>query len=173
MFLGIDPDLHHTGIAVCDAQGTVMGVECCMIPGKLKGEDAVIAMTRAISGSIANMVDCLEAEAFESVAVEGQHISFRTPNPTDILHLAHITGAAIGVVNEMIAARLYIPAPKDWKGQVPKIVHQRKLLEELGWPHQSYGDQKSGYTIPTNPPVGKMLKQTHWKHVVDAIGLAR
>jgi hypothetical protein len=173
MFLGIDPDTHYTGLAVVNPDGNVVGVECCTIPQKVKGSDAVVAMIRALSGSIANIVSCVGATTIKGAAIEGQNVTFRTPDPSSIIRIAQVSGAAAGIVNELLFAKILIPEPRKWKGQVPKIIHQRRILEALGWAHESHGDQKRGYTIPTDPPVGKMLKQVHWKHVVDAIGLAR
>lgn len=171
LFMGIDPDLHHTGIAVVDELCRVIGVECVVLGSKHTGEEAVILMSRAIGAVIGMIRD--HSPGVNNVVVEGQTISFRqTADPDSIIKLAHVTGACVGAANELLECHLRIPKPREWKGQVPKQVHQQRTLNYLGWTYELHGSPKNAYASPVDPPVGKKLKATHWKHVVDAIGLA-
>lgn len=172
LFLGIDPDLHHTGIALLDEFGRVLGVECVVLGPKHTGEEAVVLMSRAI-GAVIGMINDYKP-GVNNVIVEGQTISFRqTADPDSIIKLAHVTGACVGAANELLECAVRIPKPREWKGQVPKQVHHQRILDRLGWKYELHGSPKNGYAAPTDPPVGRKLKATHWKHVVDAIGLGQ
>ncbi len=172
LFLGIDPDLHHTGLAVVDEFGRVLGVECVCLERKYTGEEAVVKMSRAIGAVIGMIRD--HTPGVNNVIVEGQTISFKqTADPDSIIKLAHVTGACVGAANELLECNVRIPKPREWKGQVPKQIHQQRVLDHLSWKYELHGSPKNGYASPVDPPVGKKLKATHWKHVVDAIGLAQ
>jgi len=165
MFLGVDPDLHNTGLAIADKNGNIVWVGCCSVPRDCKGSNAVIAMAKALDETLANY-------KMLHVVVEGQTINFKqTRNPGDILHLAHVTGIIVGLLAPRGWLSLFIPTPREWKGQVPKQIHHQRILDTLGWKYNVH----PGYCVPINPPVdmGIPLKGTQWKHVVDAIGLAR
>lgn len=165
MFLGIDPDLHNTGIAIADKTGKIVHVDCCCVHRKLKGSNAVIEMAKVLDVQLAKY-------KMLHVAVEGQTINFKqTRNPGDILHLAHVAGIAVGIIASRGWVSLLIPTPREWKGQVPKQIHHQRILEDLGWKYKVH----PGYCVPISPPVemGIPLKATQWKHVIDAIGLAR
>jgi hypothetical protein len=166
MFLGVDPDLHDTGLAIVDKDGKVVWVGCCSIlSAAFKGKDAVIQMAKALDDALANY-------KMLHVIVEGQTINFKqTRNPGDILNLAHVTGIAVGILVTRGWCSMQIPTPREWKGQVPKRIHHERILDSLGWKYKA----RSGYCVPISPPVdmGVPLRGSQWKHVVDAIGLAR
>lgn len=170
-FIGIDPDLHHTGIAIVDPFGRVLEVECAKVSTSLRGAKAVAAMSDELLCSMK-----YHAETYARTvraAVEGQTISFRqTKDPSSILHLAHVTGCAVSALRAHTLASVYIPAPREWKGQVPKQIHHQRICERLVWAYTLHGTKKSGYASPNDPPVGKHLKPSQWKHVLDAVGLA-
>jgi len=179
--IGIDPDLHHTGLALlcdgCDV-GTelaVLDVKCIAAAG-LKCEAAVIEMVHQLSidwfpGSIGLGPVLITVEAQEI------YLGGATKNPRNIMHLAQVAGAALAcATRQFINPILYFPRPATWKGQVPKQIHQERTLDKLGWPCRRVGTLKGGYCYPTASSIVDIarapLPKTHWKHVVDAMGLA-
>lgn len=169
-FVGIDPDLHNTGIAVVNQFGSVLAVECVSIGTSLRGAKAVVCMSDNLSQDMAYYRDAFH---LMRAAVEGQTISFhQTKNPASIIHLAHVTGCAVSAISAHTTHPTLIPPPREWKGQVPKQIHHQRICERLGWTFTLHGTKKSGYASPNDPPVGKQLKPSQWKHVLDAVGLA-
>lgn len=174
VYIGIDPDLHDTAIAVVDSFGQVIGLECATTPARLRADKAVVAMSAAILGVMKHHVSIYPNIA--AVAIEGQTINFKmTRDPGSIIKLAHVTGCA---VNAVAAARsphvthIYIPQPREWKGQVPKHIHHERICNRLGWECEIHGSKASRYGVPTNASVGAQLKTAQWKHALDAVGLA-
>jgi len=172
-YIGVDPDLHHTGVAVLDECG-VLEVRCFQTPGKNKEGAAVLAMAGAL---LCPWFDRMFNYAI--IVVEGQEIygGGGTKNPRNILHLAQAAGAAIVAAQHQATyiETTYFPVPSKWKKQIPKQVHQSRILQKLDWEHEAVGDQKTGYCYPVdenNLPKNGM-PQSHWKHIVDAIGLAQ
>ena len=84
--LGIDPDLHHTGLAIVDIGDAVLGVHCCVVPAKHKGAEAVVAMTQQLAGALSVIAE--QGHSITDIAIEGQTITFTTillphvPSPT-------------------------------------------------------------------------------------------
>ena len=69
---------------------------------------------------------------------------------------------------------------REWKGDIPKCVHQARVLKKRGMEYETRGSKGAGrdsrYTVPTsgfdNIRTGGKLGAGDWKHAVDAIGLA-
>lgn len=174
--IGVDPDLHHTGLALLNGDtGAVLDVLCITANGKTR-EDAVVAMVHALD--VPWFIDHDLDDMGIVVVVEAQelYLGGGTQNPRNIMHLAQVAGAALAAAAcQFRRTVLHFPRPAEWKGQVPKRVHQHKTLGKLGWEHKQVGTDQRGYCYPTigNGDVARPpLPKTQWKHVVDAIGLA-
>lgn len=177
MILGIDPDLHNTGLALADAH-RVYAVRLVTVDKNLKGEDAVIAMCAALPPVMASLL----GSGVEGIVVEAQelYLGGDAPKgkPEDLFNLANVTGAALSVVVQGPARRR--PLPKEWKGQRPKSVHQASVCLKLGWaferradyvvPHFHEDALVRGY--PTPDGADEIMPLGNWKHVMDAVGLA-
>lgn len=178
--IGVDPDLHNIGLALLNGDGTVLDVRIISSSGK-KEEAAVIAMARQLR------VEWFPGYAYHNteltIVVEAQelYLGGGTKNPRNIMHLAQVAGAAICVASYMAIGpnkTLYFPRPQEWKGQVPKRIHQARILKQLGWPHVQVGTNNRGYSYPITgeqqlcPCARPPLQKTQWTHAVDAIGLA-
>lgn len=169
--LGIDPDLHHTGLALVSEDDTVE-VAMAVVPTRYKRGDAVLIMIDMLRVKIAEI---LEGSPVDLVVVEGQQkYKNKRTRPEDLINLATIAGAglAYGMVGaDTLALR---PLPSKWKGTVPKGIHQGRILQSVGYASVLLGRDKGA--MPETPTMifgGGDIPAKHWTHVVDAIGLAK
>ena len=66
------------------------------------------------------------------VAIEWQAIRPGDPRPNDILNLAAVAGMLLGMVLcHWPAAKILRPFPVQWKGSIPKEIHQERILKGL------------------------------------------
>lgn len=153
--IGLDPDLHATGIAWCTLE-KVQRVAVARVSAKLKGEEAVIAMSEAIRRVL--------GFSFDRAVVEGQEIYLRhTKNPDSILRIGQVAGCALGLMTEdLTPSSIRLPRPKEWKGSVPKEIMAARIMRHYGM------TVKNRSSIPGS--LGITNKE--WGHVTDAIGLA-
>jgi hypothetical protein len=168
--LGIDPDLHNTGISFCSPEGVIYA-GCVTVPRHLKGEDAITEMARNLAAAF----EILTA-APDIVVVEGQQLYTTGPSkharPQDIVHLANAAGAALGVAYASYPSTVcLLPKPSQWKGNVPKGIKQQRILTAAGVT-EVVGDKKKAMPIDI-PEWGKGIKRSQWTHVIDAIGCAQ
>lgn len=164
MILAFDPDLHSTAwCASIDGQlsGGLIHVE-----RKCKGDDAVVEMCSEIAQARGHFTPFSEMTALvESQELHRMHRSA----PKDILRLAQVAGAILGVLGEtFLDVRLV--SPQVWKGQVPKEIHQARVCRKLGWAFDTHPD----YVVPARAHWDgfSVSKASDWKHLMDAVGLA-
>lgn len=170
IFLGVDPDLHNTGAAAVDQDGKVVYVQVITVSKALKRRDAAIAMCKQVYEDLFHDPDVCD-EPWGGVAIEGQkHLRESNANPDTIIWIAMVSGAAITTLGTMVDA-IHCPLPQEWKGSVPKPIHQKRICTKLSWGSQSTNEYTSPsadirvhFGIPPRPP---------WKHIMDAIGLAQ
>jgi len=176
-FIGCDPDLHCTAIAVVDENGKVSLVKAIKVP-QTKGrvnQVAVLDMIQAIYEKLQAAI----ALGVKCVAVESQEIAYTARqgvNPCDLVMLANIS-VALGkrfLTGYGRTIQLLMPVPQEWKGSVPKQIHQARILNRVDWLCAKAGsDPKTGYCYPTSLVAESFgLNKGDWKHAVDAIGLA-
>jgi hypothetical protein len=174
-YLGIDPDLHNTGIALLDGAGAMVETWCVTIPTKLKGEAAVVSMAAALHLWLMDLSE-FPGSVFTgmTVVVEGQEIyRGKTPNPMDILRLGQVAGAAVGVMGNA-CDRILLPTPNKWKGSVPKHIHQARTLTKLGVDYKvTSGSDRYAYPVDDSGNARPPFPKSKWKHIVDGIGLAQ
>lgn len=170
--LGVDPDLHACSWALL---GSDLSLHCGVwhVTNKLKGADAVAAMIQNIELPLPQV----ELQNIQIVVVEGQTLvarpGARHRRPDNIIHLAQVAGAAAAtLMRQCHCSRLLIPRPAEWKGQVPKDVHQARTYGRLG----IQSEQASGYVLPADQAqrdsYAPGVRRAAWKHIGDAIGLA-
>jgi Holliday junction resolvasome RuvABC endonuclease subunit len=167
IFIGIDPDLHNLSWAAIDTTRTVVAVQVISISRTYKGWAAVVKMIQAIEKTSPLAFTIPNYSGPSRTVLESQQIYFgkSKASPESILMLAHLTGA----IHAKVLSQNKISAlvkPRQWKGSVPKAIHQERILKQVGWRSK----RTQGYCYPTNAPFD--LKVSQWKHAVDAIGLA-
>lgn len=195
--LGIDPDLHDLAITSWDDLGPVAAhvVHVPRVKGRVENE-AVLAMMIELSKPWPSLQreqaaeDLIELPDF--CAVEAQELS-RARNaqhrrPQDIVTLGQVAGMALMRVARgyLHGCGLYFPKPSEWKGSVEKHAMQARLYDELGWGYEIIWknqnaplgrSRKGDYAIPKGNPGGGFAetcsRQEQWKHVGDALLLAR
>ena len=192
--IGVDPDLHTTAIAVlrCDLPVPVIfNAIIVRTPEKHKGRDAAREMTKELS----TVFDAIERNIGESLvvgfAVEHQEIAYTAKaggNPRDVMMLGPVSGAALLALYALWPnCEAFLPSPSEWKGQVPKDIHQGRTLTRLGLKYEragikpgqcrvkENGRKREGWCYPVNPETcvpGVIVKKADWKHLSDAAGLA-
>ncbi len=174
--LGVDPDLHSTSWAILDHK-SVLWVGRVVIPRRLRGAEAVAA-------TIEKMRDrkLPPGLGIDRIAVEGQQIyqkglnTFRALDQNDILMLAQVAGGMAALFWKMYpSAKLLLPKPAEWKGQVPKTVHHARIYVDLHLPYMMIGRGEQKAVVPEFEPdtykEGDITPGTA-SHVNDAVGLA-
>lgn len=160
--LGIDPDTKATGIAVVSvgAVSKVLCVRTVPVRASLSIEERIRIMNFALALGIGSLPSGI---AVERISVEGQEKYPRDRvRPNDLLNLALVSGMASAHAQQHYPlAPLWIPKPRMWKGQVPKNVHQGRILARLGLSEKLEGVEGAG-----------SMNKTQRGHVIDAIGLA-
>ena len=179
--LGIDPDLHDLAIASWDDQGPVAGhvVHVPRVKGRVENE-AVLAMMTELTKpwpDFSRPHITREVQQPDWCAVEAQELA-RGPGaqhrrPQDIVTLGQVAGMAVMRVARgyLHGCGLYFPKPSEWKGSVPKQVMQARLYTELGWGYEFAGGNT--YAFPKYPLVSFPGGMSQWKHLGDALLLAR
>jgi len=195
-FLGIDPDMHHLGLALVDEHFHIVRVFTIKNRGSgpkdavPHGYEAVILMAKKLAEAVGQspITNPLHpAYSLVAAAVEGQQVYGKHPvgkvDPNDLKNLATVTGfclmACLGAV-----PTVYVPLPAEWKGQVHKRASQKVILERagvVGHFHEAGSETQTphGYmSLNADAPEGLIpgsddILPGQWKHVNDAIGLAQ
>ena len=177
-YIGIDPDTKNTPVAVYIPTRERVLVRMFRHPHG-KGQKSIGYMAGAAGDAAIWAMGAADGHGISSgvFVVEGQEI-YRNSHapPSNILSLATVAGFWAG---SMLAASgvddwsLLIPRPAEWKGQVPKAIHQARIAASLGWPYE----KRAGYVAPDVPKSAGLVvvggfNGSDWKHAMDAVGLA-
>lgn len=169
--IGIDPDLHDLAIAGWD--NGPRSAHVIHVPRR-KGRTGQLAVLDMIEAMRLEYPFLDKDHEVEIVAVEAQTLQRegikQHKRPQDIVILGNVAGAVLGSLSNAGYHRILFPTPEEWKGQLPKRVMQARLYKELGWGFE----QKPDYAIPKEVPHQfAHITDTQWKHVGDALLLAR
>jgi hypothetical protein len=173
------------GIACADKKAKrVYGVHAVTIDKDLKGEDAIIAITRAFQEEfeffVMGMLNMhqengsgLKAAIEYPVIYPPRSKASNIIRPNDIKNLAGVACGAMGVLLKEWKQNIEIelPTPQTWKGSRPKKVMHKHICNFLGWTFT----EKQYYVIPDLPSEvygADVLNGYTASHVMDAIGLA-
>ena len=185
VYCGIDPDTHTSPVALLAGDGTVIHIGFAESSKDLKEMDAVSGMIDSIVEQISTD-EYLHATKMSAIAIESQEISYTARvgvNPASVLRLAYVTGAWASGLRFLNECPIYLPKPFVWKGNVPKSIHQTRVLRRLSVPYKVCGRGDSAYCAPNRDfldPVKhealirfeEAYGRAAWKHAVDALGLA-
>ncbi len=150
VFMGIDPDVNHTGVCIIVDGKVEVGL--LLAPGKGSG-DLRYGMARVLALGLDVLLQDFSPKL---VVIEWQAIRPSDPRPNDILELCSVAGMALA-----LCAREGIPVarplPVQWKGSVKKRIHQQRIMTAYADdPAVVFGD----------------IAAAKRNHVVDALGLA-
>ncbi len=144
--MGVDPDLRYCAFSV--VSGDSLETSIFEAPRR-----EVQAMIEVLAEKLSGLLDIYQPDL---VVIEGQQIYLKggKARPDDILKLAQVAGACAALcAAHYCKPKIIIPKPGLWKGQVPKIIHQRRLCEKHGIEHTDW-------------------PKKHRSHAIDSAGLA-
>ncbi len=124
--LAIDPSIRATGVAVFEKQELVF----CTVIRPTKSDDP----KKCKHYNLKEIQKILEKEIGWSVTPEAiiaevpEVYQVSKGNPNQLMHLAVLDGMILG---RLKAQQTFLPLPKEWKGQVPKEIHNAKALAKL------------------------------------------
>lgn len=169
-FLGIDPDVSCLTAAIVDKSGMLVSIQA------FKSRSSGMQSLKEIIPLVGKYLIFDVQQTIKLIAIEGQEISYTVKigrNPRSMLSLTHCSGAMHGICSMGFPeADIRIPKPAEWKGQVPKEIHQARVLRCLGIEYAKKGG-KSPYCVPSLPASFEHnLNPGEWKHGMDSWGLA-
>lgn len=178
VFIGVDPDLHATAIAILDGRGYVRDIHLTKVHDSIKGQDAVIATVEQVRDIVGLLREPDPIDSAKTwVVVESQEVSYSAKqgaNPRSMIPVAQVAGIAMGLLATLDRTSVSLALPQKWKGSVPKHIHQARIAKMMGWEYRIAGG-KQPYVVPkpprSFPGMGKCTDST-WKHAMDAVGLA-
>jgi len=179
--IGIDPEVKTPGVAFVKSSSgpssppEVLRVDSIKVDiGSAKGQDRLLRTLDAALDYLSDNEASLARLEPDILVCEGQEIHRGSSAPPgDILTLGVSGGLLAGVFAQaLLPDKVLLPKPSQWKGRVPKAVHQASICRRLDWAYS----KRSGYCVP-DPPRGSAVRESpinpgDWKHVLDAVGLA-
>jgi hypothetical protein len=155
--LGIDPDLHDMALAlvwVDNGHIDVRDIRICHVPARATKTEAVHETIKLLS---TQRFDAKIA-VIENQFYRHGSASHRKSKPEDLINLAWVAGAA-AMMATLHCDTLLMPQAQEWKGSVPKPIHQARILAKLN----SLTSLKEDFPH---------VKESQWVHALDAIGMA-
>jgi hypothetical protein len=138
-----------------------------------------------VAGNARRILPRLSDAGVESICcIESQDASYtgRTNSACvqDLIHLAHVSGVLLASAF-LYTKDAHLVKPHDWKGSVPKGIHQARTLKRAGIPYAMSGGQ-TPYPVPTDlsgvlvlgdyAACPEKIPKTWWQDITDSIGLA-
>jgi hypothetical protein len=144
--IAIDPGFNGTGIAAFTDEGRLVDV-ALVVPPSAGQVDFAERLRQAI--------DALPDSRGADLIIEFPDRDDRKGDITDLFKLAAITGA-ISVAPQWRGSRISYVFPSEWKGNVPKDIHGRRIVASL------------------TPKERAILEKRGADHnVIDAVGLGK
>lgn len=165
--LGVDPDTQATGFALVHMDRGPLAIGVMDHGAKVTGVNAAHAQL-ALAGQLLQ----LPVQPDLVVVEYQQHYKETKTNANHLMLLSMITGG-VAALFAHTGFRVLTPLPREWKGTVPKGIHQKRILKKLGWDFEDKGKNKPPVPVypPSLPAKGDVAKGH--KEVVDALGLAQ
>lgn len=164
--LGIDPDTKNTGLALVEAHDCApigIGFRVLHVAvASAKGATVQDRLVRLAYEMGLSLETALAGYDVDRVAIEWQKLRPRGErNPNSIVDLNGVAGMCVQACVSFMVSDVLTPIPADWKGQVPKDIHQKRILSQVDLTADLEG-----------VPGADSLTKTQKGHVIDAIGLA-
>lgn len=163
ILLGIDPDTKATGMGVFKGGKPVMA-RSCISKGRY-AKDRAAGSIEAIHEALREIEIDLAPPGRPpelKVAIEWQKIragenAGKAQNIADLLGISY---ACLAVVKFVFPySQILLPLPAEWKGTIPKGVHQKRLRKKLG-------------LDGANAELLAGMTNTNASHAIDGLGLA-
>lgn len=163
IYIGIDPDTKATGIGVLKG-GKPVAALLCRASGRFTKDRApgmIESLHRGLQ-DINNDFCGFAPSGIVEVAIEWQKIrageyARKAQNIADVLGVSYACLAVVKMVFPY--AEIELPLPSEWKGTIPKAVHQKRVIRKLG-------------LEGPNADLLKGMTKTNASHVIDGLGLA-
>ena len=168
--VGFDPDTKATGIAVVQFyNGGFQVIQVALV--RAKGRLAVDRRHEMAVNLIDAAVELVQLPYTPTTAViEWQKLyPGKEKRPNDIVNLNGIAGMCVMAATFLGPEFIFTPVPFDWKKNVPKAVHQKRIVSRLHLNLDlSYIEGYGTGTVPGADAIPKSMLT----HVIDALGLA-
>jgi hypothetical protein len=162
--IGLDPGLRVAGIAAVDDAGQLVAAGLLKTTGRGRGAE-VWASAAAPLRSFLEMLPDADALVFVHEHMQVYQGGQSRADPADLLELTGVAGVAVGVVAELcdgvLPVRFVSVTPRNWKGQVPKHIHHKRLERAL---------DPRGHEVLMDSLRGHASNQ--WHNAWDAVGIA-
>ena len=169
--LGIDQDLHNTGLALLQGftsldSPIVLDLDVVSVTGN-DPDATVLKMIAALKAEISVFINLHKVDL---CVIEGVQKYYGTSpaKVEDLIRGAYISGAAAAYCWQQNPECFCIVNPNEWKGSIPKNIHQERLYNFLGWKPKRI----KSHSYPKEPPEEFKFSSEEWKHIGDGIGLA-
>jgi hypothetical protein len=160
IIVGIDPGLRQCGVAVIDDTGRLGSA--WLVKGARTGRGPVVwnAMAEAVANTYAGPLADPRSARGLWLAIERPRIyraGVSKGDPADLLELQGVVGA---IARDWLRAGAQVTAyfPAEWKGQVPKDVHNAQVMARLSVEERERVTQAAPRSLVHN--------------VIDAVGIA-
>ncbi len=150
-YIGIDPSTKATGIAIIFPTGKIK-----LLVAKTKGR----LVRDRFAGMAWALMEQMPVVPLPVAAVEAQHIRYHEKNPNAMMGVQAVAGMAICalIFSRVAPSNIYAPLPCEWKGSIPKEIHQERILKKAG--------------LTFDSPEFRGIPSGSRSDVVDALGLA-
>ena len=161
--VGIDPDTKTTGVATVertdDGELRVLFVGLFRAKGR-KTADRRIEMAYELEHLC--QYGLKTGRDIDAIVVEWMKLRpTGEKRPNNIVDLNGISGMCVSAAVRMRPRHVFTPIPWDWKKNIPKKIHQARVIRRLGLTMDL-----------TDVPGAKQVPASMRQHVIDAIGMA-
>ena len=186
VFIGCDPDIRNLSVVAIDEESRILWI--AMVKEPDKNNRGRVATKHMCSAGVRRFISWYLEEAdlpddeIAAIAVEGQAVEYSAKkgvNPQDIVNLAGVAGGMISVMSALAMGCEVVryPKPSEWKGSVPKHIHQMRTVNKIGIEYVKKGGQ-TPYPVPTKEALKDVtmgpdkINGGDWKDITDSLGLA-
>ena len=168
-WMGVDPGLRETAYAILlfdeGQRPKLQHLGMARTFGAARPVEAMVHELRALSAIPVNGA-VVESQQHYNTAARGN----ARANPAELIKLATVAGAALAFTRGLDYGPpiLHNPLPAEWKGQISKSAHHKRIADEMGWPISRAGE----CVVPEVPASFTNIKIGDWYHLFDAVGMA-